>query len=167
MWHGEILLHRNGSKFCVTSVYDEYVGNMLKSSSNPQVEFKGNVKYLLKNLQYVIKLPCWLYWENLMQYNALFCVMLGDQNHPKRVGWFRSFLTSIWCQISPAANINIFLCDRPCLCWFNVWRLFGKTHPSSSDLEQLWIFDRNHSVWRYLFKEQKKLSAGVLRKRCL
>ena len=26
----------------------EYVENMLKSTSNPQVEFKGNAKYLLK-----------------------------------------------------------------------------------------------------------------------
>ena len=39
-------------------MYDEYVENMLKSSSNPQAEFKGNVKYLLKNLYYVMKLPC-------------------------------------------------------------------------------------------------------------
>ena len=33
---------------------------MLKCTSNPQVEFKGNVKYLLKNLYYVyvIKVPC-------------------------------------------------------------------------------------------------------------
>ena len=39
------------------SVHNKYVENMLTSSSNPQVEFKGNVKYLLKNL-YVIKLLC-------------------------------------------------------------------------------------------------------------
>ena len=71
---GEILLHCTGSKVCVAFVFDEYVENMLKSSSNLQVEFKGNVKYLLKNLYYVIKLPSWLYGENLMQYNAI-CVM--------------------------------------------------------------------------------------------
>ena len=39
------------------SVHNKYVENTLTSSSNPQVEFKGNVKYLLKNL-YVIKLLC-------------------------------------------------------------------------------------------------------------
>ena len=84
-----------------------------------------------------------------MQY---LCDVLGDWNQPKRVGWFRSFLTSIWCQISPATNINIFLRDRPCLCWFNFGWLFGKTHCSSSDLEWLWIFDRNHPVWQYISK---------------
>ena len=132
---GEIFLHHNGSKFHVASMYDEYVENMLKSSSNPQAEFKGNVKYLLKNLYYVMKLPCWLCWKiqcNIMQY---LCDVLGNWNHPKWVGWFWSFLTSIWCQISPATNINIFLCDRPCLCWFNLEWLFGKTHRPSSDLE--------------------------------
>ena len=38
----------------------EYVENMLKSTSNSQVEFKGNAKYLLKKLYYihVIKLSC-------------------------------------------------------------------------------------------------------------
>ena len=35
-------------------MYNEYVENMLKSFSNPQVKFKGNVKYLLKNLYYVV-----------------------------------------------------------------------------------------------------------------
>ena len=47
-------------KFYVVSVYIEYVENMLKSTSNPQVEFKGNAKYLLKKLYYihVIKLSC-------------------------------------------------------------------------------------------------------------
>ena len=43
--------------FCVASFYGEYVEAMLKSSSNPQVEFKGNGKYLLKNFYYVIKPP--------------------------------------------------------------------------------------------------------------
>ena len=65
------------SVFGVASVYDEYVENMLKSSSNLQVEFKGNMKYLLKNLYYVMKLPCLLYWENLMQYNATFVRWFG------------------------------------------------------------------------------------------
>ena len=88
---GEILLHRTGSKVCVASVYDEYVENMLKSSSNPQVEFKGNVKYLLKNLYYV-KLPCWLYGENLMQYNAIFVwYVRWSKSPPKSGGDFDHF----------------------------------------------------------------------------
>ena len=37
-------------------MYNEYVENMLKSFSNPQVKFKGNVKYLLKNLCYLTSL---------------------------------------------------------------------------------------------------------------
>ena len=93
-----------------------------------------------------------------MQY---LCNMLGDRNHPQKGGGFQSFLTSIWCEIRPATNINIFLCDRLCLTWFNFRRLFAKTHPSSSDLE-LWIFDRNHPVWWYttglfhrLFKDKE------------
>ena len=44
-----------------------------------------------------------------MQY---LCDVIGDQNHPKRVGWFRSFLTFIWCQINPATNIDIFMSDH-------------------------------------------------------
>ena len=46
----EIFLHC--SKFHVASVYNEYVESMLKSTSNPQAEFKGNIKYLLKNFYY-------------------------------------------------------------------------------------------------------------------
>ena len=42
---GQIFFHSNGLKFCIASLYDEYVENMLKSSSKPEVEFKGNVKY--------------------------------------------------------------------------------------------------------------------------
>ena len=77
---------------------------------------------------------------------------VGDRNHPKRVGWFQSFLTSIWCKTSPTTNINIFLCDRPCLCWFNFGSLFGKTYPSGSDLEESWIFDWNHPIsWYWIW----------------
>ena len=76
--------------------------------------------------------------------------MLGDQNHPKRVGWFRLYLTSIWCETSLTININIFLCDRPCLCRFSFGRVFDKTHYSSGDLEESWIFDWNHPVSRYM-----------------
>ena len=101
-------------KFYVVSVYIEYVENMLKSTSNPQVEFKGNAKYLLKKLYYihVIKLSCWV------------------EKWPQKSGIILRFLTSIRCETCPTTNINIFLCDRPCLCWFNVGRLFGKTHHS-------------------------------------
>ena len=59
----EICMEKSSSivtvqNFCVASFYGEYVEDMLKSSSNPQVEFKGNGKYLLKNFYYVIKPPC-------------------------------------------------------------------------------------------------------------
>ena len=50
--HGEIFPSCNGSKFCVASVYNEYA----KTFSNPRVEFKANVTYLLKNFYYVIQL---------------------------------------------------------------------------------------------------------------
>ena len=51
----ELFLHLHNS---VLHPCTEYVKTMLKSTSNPQVEFKGSVKSLLKNLYYVIKLPC-------------------------------------------------------------------------------------------------------------
>ena len=94
------------SEFCVDD--DEYVENMLKSSSSPKVEFKANVKYLFKKTCIMLlKFPVVDYTEkiqcNIMQY---LCDVLGDRNHPKRVGWFWSFLTSVWCQINPATNTS-------------------------------------------------------------
>ena len=65
---------------------DEYVEIIQKSSSNSQAEFKGNVKYLLKNSYYVIKLPCWLYWETLMQYNAIFVRFVRWSKSPQKSG---------------------------------------------------------------------------------
>ena len=114
---------------------------------------KTCIRLLNFPVDYIGKISC-----NIMQY---LCNVLGDRNNPQKVGWYQSFLTSIWCEISPVTNINIFLCDRLCLTWFNFRRLFAKTHPSSSDLE-LWIFDRNHPVWWYttglfhrLFKDKE------------
>ena len=83
----------------------EYVKNILKSTSNPQVEFK--------------------------------------------------------CEISPTTNINIFPCDRPCLCRFNFASSFGKTHPSSGDLEESWIFDRNHPFSHGRFQMFRKVDLEV------
>ena len=69
---------------------------------------------------------------------------------PKEWGDFSHFQL-LFDTKSPTTNVNIIPCDRPSLCWFNFRSLFGKTHPSSSDLEESWIFDQNHPVSRYLF----------------
>ena len=69
---------------------------------------------------------------------------------PKEWGDFNHFQL-LFDTKSPTTNINIIPCDRLSLCWFNFGSLFGKTHPSSSDLEESWIFDRNHPVSWYLF----------------
>ena len=59
-------------------MYNEYVENMLKSFSNSQVKFKGNVKYLLKNLCYLTSLLI-----ILIKFNEILKMKF---NKPQKVG---------------------------------------------------------------------------------